>query len=191
VIEKGMAGKQIATNGKKRKGDQNMTDKSLEDLERLKTQKEIEKLEAETRSLGPAQLRGWLTSLSVIAAVLVSTIGIYKTLTEVRLNNEQLRIEAQIRSQEIFLNHILDRIAGIKLDIEEKRNNRVVFERTEKYGGTTMVGAQAAAVALANAFPNLCLSAQEALKFQAEKANDQHAKDLLEKLPDCSLSTPN
>lgn len=161
-----------------------MNDQNRDELERIKLQKEIKKIEAETQSLITSQLRGWLTAFSVIVGItasafgiVLSSFGVYQTLKEIQLKNKQLIIESQnqamqakIRSHEIFLNQVLDRISGIKTEYhelkEEGKEWKMVNVRDDRFGGTTMSGAYAAAVSLANEFPWLRSAAKEALLKQ-------------------------
>jgi len=90
----------------------NVPDNNRDELERIKLQREIAKIETEIRSLRTAQVRAWVTALSVGVGIIVSAIGLYQTLKEIRHKDRQLAMEAQIRSHEIFLNQVLDKISS-------------------------------------------------------------------------------
>jgi hypothetical protein len=168
-----------------------MSDNNRDELERIKLQREIAKIETEIRSLRTAQVRAWVTALSVGVGIIVSAIGLYQTLKEIRHKDRQLAMEAQIRSHEIFLNQVLDRISGIKTEYWELRKvgekEELVNVKDSRYGGTTMVGAYAAAVSLAKAFPALRGPAKEAL----ERQGGERARRFLQELGESSPATPN
>ncbi|MFX0199644.1 MAG: hypothetical protein ACFFCW_26270 [Candidatus Hodarchaeota archaeon] len=167
-----------------------MSDNNREELERIKLQREIAKIETEIRSLHTARVRAWVTALSVAVGIIVSAIGLYQTLKEIRHKDRQLAMEAQIRSHEIFLNQVLDRISGIKTEYWELRkvgkDEKLVNVKDERYGGTTMVGAYAAAVSLAKEFPALRGPAKEAL----ERQGGDRARKFLQLLEKSSPATP-
>ena len=168
-----------------------MSDNNRDELERIKLQSEIAKIDMETRSLRSTQMRAWLTALSVVIGIIVSTFGLYETLTEMRHKDRQLAMEAQVRSHEIFLNQVLDRMSGIKTAYWELRKvgdkEKMVNVNAVRFGGTTMVGAYAAAVSLAKAFPDLQGPTVEALRYQ----NTESSLRFLQQLEKASPSTPN
>lgn len=168
-----------------------MSDTEQDELERRKLEREIEKMEAEIQTLRPSQYRSWLTSISMIVCVVVSTSGLFLTLWEIRIKNQKLAMEAEIRSHEIFLNQVLDRISGIKTEYWELRKvgkeEKLVNVKDSRYGGTTMVGAYAAAVSLAKEFPALRGPAKEAL----ERQGGDRARKFLKELGESSPATPN
>ena len=82
-------------------------EKTKEELEVSKLEKEIEGIDRRVHSDRRTEIRTWITYMSVIVGILVSTVGVYETLIEVKAKNKQLSIEAQIRSHDIFLNQVL------------------------------------------------------------------------------------
>lgn len=159
-----------------------------------KLEAEIRKLEAETRKLESevvaarsAQWRAWLVSLSVVAGIGVSAIGIYNTLSEIAFRNRQLGLEAQVQSSEIFLNQVLDRMSGIKVVRSEidAKTGQLALKSRDNYGDIIQVGAYGAAVSLACQFDNLRLAAQTALTFQlGVQPKDIAARDMLRRIED-------
>ncbi len=147
-----------------------------------KLEAEIRKLEVETAVTRGGLIRGWITSLSLTIGILVSCVGLYKSLNEIAFKNRQLAIEASIRSQEVFLNNVLDRISGVKVRHEKvDENGEVKFTGRDRFGGTTQVGAYAAAVSLSCEFANLRSATKEALRYQIESSSggDERAQRML------------
>lgn len=144
-----------------------MDNQSTSNWGEKKIQAEILKLEWETKLLKDGRIRSWLMLLSILFGIGVSVASIYSALEEVALKNKQQAMEATIRSHEIFLNNVLDRMSGIKVDYQElNENNQLYTSKREKFGGTTQVGAYYAAIALACEFANLKIPAKNALEWQ-------------------------
>ncbi len=137
-----------------------MTEPISNPAEVRKLEAEIRKLEADTAVARGGLIRGWIISASVAIGILVSSVGVYQSLAEIAFKNKQLAMEALIRSQEVFLNNVLDRISGVKVRYEKAgENGEVKFAGRDRFGGTTQVGAYAAAVSLSCEFKNLRLAA--------------------------------
>lgn len=154
------------------------------DAETRKLQAEIEKLNREGVAARYAEPRAWLVSLSVVVGIGVSVFGIYEALSEIGFRNRQLGLEAQVKSNEIFLNQVLDRMSGIKVvRLEADKQGRLKLKSRDNYGDIIQVGSYGAAVSLACQFKNLRLAAQSALTFQvAVQPKDVSAKDMLRRL---------
>jgi hypothetical protein len=158
-----------------------MSATTKEEWELKKIQAEVDKLHKEAKLINGNKVRAWITVFSVAFGIIVSTIGGYKTLAEIAANNKQQAMEAQIRSHQIFLNHVLDRMSGTKVDYSEYTSAGLKLIKRESYGGTTQVGAYAAAISLACEFENLRLPAEQALSFQIATApKDNSARMMLE-----------
>lgn len=152
-------------------------------LENQKREKEIEKLAVEIKSLKSGQWRAWLFSFSILVGVIVSILGLFQTLSEINQKNRQLAIESQIRSHEILLTHVLDRMGGRKIGYL-KRNDKGIFIEMEReqWGPTTQRAAYAAAVSLVRIFPDLYPIVKMALTEQLETADKPIAEEWLTKL---------
>ncbi len=155
-----------------------------EQLERRKIEAEIEKLQCEANSARDAQRRGWLTTLSISAGILVSCVTGYQALSDIGLKNRQLAMESQIRSHQVFLNEVLDRMSGIKTIYDKVDDSGTLhLDRRERFGDVTQVGAYGAAAALACTFPNLSFPAEAAFSFQiAAQPKDHGASTILRRL---------
>ena len=89
-----------------------------------------------------------MTSLSVAVGIGVSSFGLYQALAEVSRKNQELRREAMVRSQQIFLNQVLDWMSAIKsIRTKEDPKGNVLESSSERYGDVTWVGTYAAAKA--------------------------------------------
>jgi hypothetical protein len=154
------------------------------ELETGKLAAEIQKLQDETIAVRSAHLRGWIVSLSIVAGIGVSVVGIYKSLTEIAFNNRQLGLETQVRSHEIFLNQVLDRMSGIKVIHQELNDDGQMVPKTrDSYGDVIQVGAYGSAVSLACRFEDLRLPALSALTAQlAMQPTDLGAEAMLRRI---------
>ena len=151
-----------------------------------KLESEVKKYEQEAAASRSSRIRGWITVVSVSAGIIVSAVGIYESLTNIAYKNRQLGMEAQVRSHDIYLNSILDRMAGIKIDRQKvNENGDLKLESRESFGGATQVGAYAAAVALACEFEHLVMPAQRVLTYQNQSSlkerqiPDEYAVEML------------
>ncbi len=81
------------------------------ELEIRKFEREIDLLELNLKKQRRIDWRGWITAVSIVAGILISTFGIYKTLLEVQVKDKQLTIESELRTKELFLT-LLQRIMG-------------------------------------------------------------------------------
>ena len=165
----------------------------MNDLDNRLREAEIRKLEAEAAATQATRVRGWINSLSVVVGIIVSSAGIYQSMIDLAFKNRQLGIEAQVRSHEIFLNQVLDRLSGIKVSYyEQNEAGELRLARREEFGGTTQVGAYAAAVSLACEFENLRRPAIEALAYQATLGTgDPTAQKMLAALKNECTETSN
>jgi hypothetical protein len=155
------------------------------EAETRKLETEIRKLESEITAARSGQLRGWIVSLSVVVGIAVSVVGVKKSLHEIEVSNLQLGIEAQVRSHEIFLNQVLDRMSSVKTahyEVDQKTGKKV-FKSQDEYGHVTQVGSYGSAVSLACRFDNLRLPAQSALTYQvARYPADITAREMLQRI---------
>jgi len=155
------------------------------ETETRKLEAEIHKLESEIAEARRGQLRGWITSLSVVVGIGVSVYGVFSSLSEIAFRNRQLGLEAQVRSHEIFLNQVLDRMSGVKVAHHEvnSKTGELALQSQDQYGAVIQVGAYGSAVSLACRFDNLRLAALSALTYQlALYPNDVYAKDMLQRI---------
>ena len=161
-----------------------MNEANKQEWETKKLQAEVNKLQNEASLIQSKKVRAWIMVVSVAVGIIVSSVGIYKSMSEIASKNKQLSMESTIRSHQIFLNHVLDRMSGIQTDTEELNSDgNLMIVKRERFGGTTQVGAYAAALALACEFKNLRLPAEEALKWQVETTSgDKTAAVMLERL---------
>jgi hypothetical protein len=169
---------------------------NMEELQRIKIEKEIAQLENEIRTNTLKEYRNWLTFISIIAAIVVSSIGAYQTLAEIRNKERQFAMESIIRSHDIFVNQVLDRISAVKSQsyiINE--NGKMIEKSRETYGLTTQRGASVAAVSLAKTFRDLRGPTKNVLEVQLKTASSdpiwadeakylQKLLDELNKLPE-------
>jgi hypothetical protein len=142
------------------------------DLENLKLQREIEKLEAEINSLRPAQIRAWVTSLSVIVGIIVSVAGLILTLSEIKT-------EYKIKSREILVNDLLDKISGVKVYHLEKTDGKLDETRREMYGATVQRAAYAASLSIAKEISHLKPIVVTALEQQLGTADTEIVEQYL------------
>ena len=157
-------------------------EKNKEELEISKLEKEIESFDRKIRSERRTEIRTWITSASVIVGILVSTFGAYETLMEVKAKNKYLAIEAQIRSRDIFLNQVLDKMSGTKVKHYELGSDGEFKEvRREKYARTTQYGAYAVAITLAKEFEHLCPAVKKVLTMQ-DPSEPEYVASLLAEL---------
>jgi len=152
-----------------------MSDAEREQLELEKLRAEINKLESEAIEARGAQVRGWITAVSISVGIIVTVFQLYRTLSDISLNNRQLAMESQIRSHQLFLNEVLDRMSGIKT-VHNRVNKKglLQLEGNETYGNVTQVGSYGSATALACEFPNLRFPAEVALAYQ----HSAHPQDI-------------
>jgi len=169
-----------------------MSDSELEsanlrkiETETRKLETEILKLENEITEARSGRIRSWIVSMSVVIGIGVSVFGVYNSLSEIAFHNRQLGLETQVRSQEIFLNQVLDRMSGVKVVHKEVggKSGTLKLKSQDTYGGVIQVGSYGAAVSLACRFDNLRLATQSALAFQLAKyPTDVSAKAMLQRI---------
>lgn len=107
---------------------------------------EIRKLEREERAARWAERRKWIVSASVAFGIVVSAVSACQTLHEIGLKNRQLALESQVKSSEIFLNLVLERVSGFKSQTEGPHGDS---ESQKVYNSLTRIGSYGLAVALA------------------------------------------
>jgi len=128
----------------------------VSELENIKLEKEIEKLDAEIKSLKSSQWRAWLISFSILVGVIVSIFGLLQALSEINQKNQQLTIESQIRSHEILITQVLDKFSGVRIShLERDPQGKMIEKMLEMWTPTVQRTAYAAAVSLAKKFPDL------------------------------------
>lgn len=161
-----------------------MSREEKEQLEKNKIEAEIRKLESDISLTHGAKIRGWITTVSVSVGIVVTVFQVYQTLSDISLKNRQLAMESGIRSHQVFLNDVLDRMSGIK-SVRNKvdKDGVLKLDSNETYGDTTQVGSYGAATALACDFQNLRLPAEAALTYQVAKyPKDKGAMTMLKRL---------
>ena len=161
-----------------------MSNGEKELLEHKKLRAEINKLESDVSVARGAQIRGWITAVSISAAIIATVFQVFQTLSDIAVKNRQLAMESQIRSHQLFLNEVLDRMSGIKtIHYKANENGILKMESREMYGDVTWVGSYGSATALACEFPNLRFPAEVALTFQlAAQPKDFSAAAMLTRL---------
>jgi len=134
--------------------------------------------------LQSSKIRAWITVISVSVGILVSIFGLYKTLADIDAKNRQLRMESRIRTHQLYLDKILDKMSSFKTLYKElDEEGRLHVVKSESYGATVQVGSYAAAYTLACEFPNLKFETIKALEYQAgREKTDIWAKEMLDKL---------
>ncbi|MCP4003497.1 MAG: hypothetical protein GY725_04820 [bacterium] len=155
---------------------------NLDRLEERKLQREIEKIEAETRALGRNQIRSWLTTISLIVGIGASVVSVIGTMTEIQNKNRQLAIEAQIRSHQIFLVEVLDRVAGVKTVHYKHEGGQLVATTSEGFAPSVQVGAYAVAFSLANEFPSLRTAVTDLMEYKLKLGEDSYATEILSRI---------
>jgi hypothetical protein len=117
----------------------------------------------------------------VIAGIFISVIGLTNTLTEINLNTQKQKQEAVIRSHELFLNGVVDKIGGVKIfhnkpsaSFDKSQENNAVFVEAgrESYSNEIQEAANAASVSLVKKFPELYTVAEAALKKRLDTVGD-------------------
>ena len=152
-------------------------------LEELKIRREIEKLESEIRSIRLADRRHIIMLISIIVGIGLSTIGIFNATNEISDRNKALALESNIKSHEIFLNQVLDKLSGTKYHrkktISDDSKEEIIVEQ---YGGTTAKGALAVTVSLSSQFPALRDVAIKVLEHRAISAGQDYVEPYLTQL---------
>ncbi len=161
-----------------------MNETTQKEWELTKLKAEVEKIENEISLLKSNKIRAWITVISVSIGILVSAFSIYKTLAEINAKNRQLKMESQIRTHQLFLDNVLDRMSGVKKSYKERdENGHLKVVKQELNGPTAQVGSYAVALSLACEFPNLKFSTIKTLEFQVEMTpKDIWAKETLNRL---------
>jgi len=163
-----------------------MQDEQKSQMGEEKNRLEIQKLEIEISSIRRQGTRQLVTMISVLVGVVVSVVSILFALEEINHRNRQLAMEAQLRSHDIFMSGILDRMAMIKIRKfeavcpKEKGGFREVSQ--ERYATTTQQTAYVAAFTLAKRFKELRPVAEAALDEQSKYTGSAEATELLGEL---------
>ena len=161
-----------------------MNETTQKEWELNKLKVEVKKIENEISLLQSNKIRAWITVLSVSVGILVSAFSIYKTLAEIDSKNKQLVMESKIRTHQLFLDNVLEKMSGIKTtyrELDSKGKLRVV--KSERYGGTAQFGSYVSAYALSCEFPHLRFITMETLKFQLEQVpEDRWALEIIKLL---------
>lgn len=158
--------------------------------ELTKLKAEVQKIENEISILKSNKIRAWITVISVSVGILVSVFSIYKTLAEINSKNRQLKIESQIRTHQLFLDNVLEKMSGIKTSFRELNSQgKLKVVKSEHYGGTAQFGSYVSAYALACEFPNLKYITLETFKFQVEQTpRDRWAVKIIKLLEENNCS---
>ena len=105
------------------------------ELEIRKFEREIELLELNLEKQRRFDWRGWITTVSIaagilvsVAGILVSTFSVYETLLEVRVKDKQLTIESELRTKELFLTLLLRIMGGRKVTRHYDKSGTLVAE---------------------------------------------------------------
>ena len=151
--------------------------------ELTKLKAEVQKIENEISILKSNKIRAWITVISVSVGILVSVFSINS-------KNRQLKIESQIRTHQLFLDNVLEKMSGIKTSFRELNSQgKLKVVKSEHYGGTAQFGSYVSAYALACEFPNLKYITLETFKFQVEQTpRDRWAVKIIKLLEENNCS---
>lgn len=164
---------------------------NLDELEKTKLEREIALLDGQLRSNKYKELRNWITLISIFIGIAVSTISAYEVLSGIKHKNKQLAMESILRSHDIFINQILDRVSAVKsLNYEINDKGKMILKSRNLFDTTTQRGATVAAVGLAREFKYLREPARLVIESQLATASSDpkweddanYLKRLLEQL---------
>jgi len=139
---------------------------NVEDMNTRRNSLEVEKLYLEVAGLRSESRRAWLTTVSIIGAIIVSLTTAYQYLETAKNTGRALVLESRLRTTEILQDKLLWQIAA-RSDAKITRTEQVAAF----YSGLT----------LANEFPNVRPSIRAALENLAN-AGDKDAKIVLGQL---------
>ena len=173
-------------------------DREALELEKLK--KEIANLDAELRAKRHATWRWTITAISIVAGIVLTVLQIRDTLKEIEKKETQLILEVQarteeskaraqeflIRSQQIFLSEVLERIVGIRRircqpSMEHGKDcgiDAYTISEYEMYPKEAQDAAFLTAISLMDEFSTLCGPSLAVLEQHAEK--NKMMRDLLQ-----------
>ena len=125
------------------------------ELEIRKFECEIDLLELNLKKQRRIDWRGWITTVSIVAGILISTLSIYYTLLEVQVKDKQLTIESELRTKELFLT-LLHRIMGGRTSTRHyDKSGTLVAEVKQSNMRDDQLASYDFAITLGKEFPSL------------------------------------
>lgn len=149
---------------------------SKEELEHVKLKLEIENLQSDLLNKKSGMIKSWVLAVSVSASVIASAFAAWHAFNDISLRNQEVARESTMRSSQIFLNSILDKLSGTIvhrhiydtscLTNGEDCTDRSALQYRDSYPGTTQEAAYEMTISLSCEFKNLAPSAIAAFEDQ-------------------------